>query len=77
MESGNLSDIDTPHIIPVDLNAFLEHNARTLSSLHAALGNAGKATHYKMRANKLLKAIEAVSKYTNFWNVQMNIYIIM
>lgn len=54
----------------MDLNAFLEHNARTLSSLHAALGNAGKATHYKMRANKLLKAIEAVSKYTHFWNVQ-------
>jgi len=58
--AGNLSNIDTPHIIPVDLNAFLEYNARILSKFYAALGNATKASHYKLRAQKLLQAMDAI-----------------
>uniref|UniRef100_A0A1B6FTE3 Trehalase n=1 Tax=Cuerna arida TaxID=1464854 RepID=A0A1B6FTE3_9HEMI len=58
--NGNLSDIDTPHIVPVDLNAFLQNNAQILSSLYAEIGNVAKSTHYKHRATKLLQAIEAI-----------------
>lgn len=59
---GNLSNIDAPHIIPVDLNAFLEQNARLLSNFYKLLGDPKKASHYQYRADKLLQAIEAVSK---------------
>ena len=35
----NISHIATKYIIPVDLNAFLERNAKRLSKFHAKLGN--------------------------------------
>ncbi|XP_054282635.1 trehalase-like isoform X1 [Macrosteles quadrilineatus] len=57
---GNLSNIDAPHIIPVDLNAFLEQNARLLSNFYKLLGDPKKASHYQYRADKLLQAIEAI-----------------
>lgn len=37
--TGNLSDISTRNIIPVDLNAFLQRNARLLSQFNQLLGN--------------------------------------
>lgn len=64
--TGDLRDIDTPHIVPVDLNAFLEYNARVLSSFHVALGNLPKAAHYKFQAQQLLDGIEAVSCTDHF-----------
>lgn len=38
-ENRNLSNIATKYIIPVDLNAFLERNAKRLSKFHAKFGN--------------------------------------
>lgn len=37
--AGNLTDISTRNIIPVDLNAFLQRNARKLSKFNERLGN--------------------------------------
>lgn len=35
----NLSNIATKYIIPVELNAFLERNAKRLSKFHRRVGN--------------------------------------
>ena len=38
-EMPNLLNISTQYIIPVDLNAILQQNARLLSEFHTTLGN--------------------------------------
>lgn len=35
----NISNIATKYIIPVDLNAYLQRNAKRLSKFHAKFGN--------------------------------------
>lgn len=46
-DMGNLLDISTSDIIPVDLNAFLQNNAQLLSKFNNLLGN------YKVSRKKL------------------------
>lgn len=57
---GNLSDISTPQIVPVDLNSFLHSNAEILSEWFNKLGDPVKAKLYKTRAEALLDAISMV-----------------
>ncbi|XP_033213975.1 trehalase-like [Belonocnema kinseyi] len=42
----NLSNIATKYIIPVDLNAFLERNAKRLSKFHVRVGNIQNQDRY-------------------------------
>ena len=45
--SSELTHIRARHIAPVDLNAFLCKNARTLARLHLELGDAMAAKRYR------------------------------
>ncbi|XP_034934497.1 trehalase-like [Chelonus insularis] len=67
---GNLSDISTRNIIPVDLNAFLQRNARLLSQFNTLLGNGAKAKKYKDIANDYQTAIDAV-----LWSDELGIWL--
>lgn len=58
---GNLSNIDTPNIIPVELNAYLHKNLRILSYFNFRLGRLNKYFLYKTKARTLLVGINAVS----------------
>lgn len=58
---GNLSDIQTSNIVPVDLNSFLHVNALTLSAWFSQMGNEAKANKYKNIANQFLQNIQEVS----------------
>ncbi|KAK7862984.1 hypothetical protein R5R35_014540 [Gryllus longicercus] len=61
---GNLTDIHTKYIIPVDVNAFVYGNARLLSALHTeVVGNLDKAKKYSQIAHELKEAVTAV-----LWN---------
>lgn len=60
--TGNLSDTQTPNIIPVDLNSLLHLNALTLSTWFNQMGNKNKANEYKNIADELLKSIQEVRK---------------
>ena len=42
---GKLADISTKDIIPVDLNAFIQRNARLLSEFNIIVGNAQVSKH--------------------------------
>lgn len=57
---GNLSDIDTPSIIPVDLNAFLHANAVILSNFNGLLKRYRQQEMYKRKAENLLAGITAI-----------------
>lgn len=59
----NLLNVSTEDIIPVDLNAFLQRNARLLSEFHASLGNIVKALHFAKIAAKFQEGIDNV-----LWN---------
>ncbi|CAH1979394.1 unnamed protein product [Acanthoscelides obtectus] len=58
--SGNLTDIKTRSIVPVDLNAMVYWNAVILSEFHALLHNYDKAENYSKIANQWMEAVEAV-----------------
>ncbi|XP_074098180.1 trehalase [Cotesia typhae] len=68
--TGNLSDISTRNIIPVDLNAFLQRNARLLSQFNQLLGNEVKARKYKDIASDFQNAIDDV-----LWNEELGIWL--
>nr|Q8MMG9.1 RecName: Full=Trehalase; AltName: Full=Alpha,alpha-trehalase; AltName: Full=Alpha,alpha-trehalose glucohydrolase; Flags: Precursor [Pimpla hypochondriaca]CAD31109.1 trehalase [Pimpla hypochondriaca] len=57
---GSLSNIATRNIIPVELNAFLQRNARMLAQFHTTLGNPTKAKYYKDIATSYQQAIDDV-----------------
>nr|AFL03409.1 soluble trehalase [Laodelphax striatellus] len=57
---GNLSDIAAPQIIPVDLNAFLQANAKILSNWFLEMGNYAKAKTFADHALHLHDAIKEV-----------------
>lgn len=57
---GQLSDIHTEDIIPVDLNSIIHVNALTLSTWFNQMGNKEKADKYDKIANDLLNAIQEV-----------------
>ncbi|CAH1407232.1 unnamed protein product [Nezara viridula] len=57
---GNLSNMQTHRIVPVDLNAFMHKNFTLLHSWYNKLRNKGMARKYKILAKELLTAIENV-----------------
>ncbi|XP_072945752.1 trehalase-like isoform X2 [Epargyreus clarus] len=57
---GNLTNLKTRSIIPVDLNGILCWNAELLAQFHARLGNADKAFYYRELHARFVLAIEQV-----------------
>ncbi|XP_014607616.1 PREDICTED: trehalase isoform X2 [Polistes canadensis] len=57
---GNLSNLKTRYIIPVDLNAILYRNAVLLSKYSQRMGNATKEAYYSTIADEWKKAVTAV-----------------
>ncbi|XP_045488241.1 trehalase isoform X1 [Pieris rapae] len=57
---GNLTNLKTRSIIPVDLNAIMSWNAELMADFHSRLGNTAKADYYKDVHASLLQAIENV-----------------
>ncbi|XP_039312721.1 trehalase isoform X2 [Solenopsis invicta] len=64
-KDANLSlvNVSTSHIIPVDLNAILQQNAKTLARFYGILGNMKKFLHYTEIAANYQAAIDNV-----LWN---------
>lgn len=58
--TGNLTDLNTRSIIPVDLNSFLYENAVFLSEFHQLLNNSEKATHYAQVAQQWMDGVTNV-----------------
>ncbi|KAL0101757.1 hypothetical protein PUN28_019111 [Cardiocondyla obscurior] len=69
-DSLSLLNVSTSDIIPVDLNAILEKNARQLSKIHSILHNWRKGTLYKKIANDYQEAIDNV-----LWNESEGIWL--
>ncbi|XP_017753847.1 PREDICTED: trehalase-like [Eufriesea mexicana] len=71
-KSGMLSllNISTQYIIPVDLNAILQQNARLLNEFHTLLGNNAKSQYYMKIAGELQMAIDNV-----LWNEESGIWL--
>ncbi|KZC05540.1 Trehalase, partial [Dufourea novaeangliae] len=70
-DSGlGLVNISTEYIVPVDLNAILQQNARLLSEFHKYLGNFRKAASYEKVAAQLQQAIDNV-----LWNEEEGIWL--
>ncbi|KAK9502441.1 hypothetical protein O3M35_011220 [Rhynocoris fuscipes] len=67
---GNISNIETQNIIPVDLNALLHKNFVLLSKWYEMFGNVIKSRKYKLLADELLLAIEKI-----FWNEEEGIWL--
>ncbi|KAG9429652.1 trehalase isoform X1 [Apis mellifera carnica] len=59
----SLYNISTQYIIPVDLNAILQQNARLLGEFHTLLGNNAKSQYYQKIASQLQTAIDNI-----LWN---------
>ncbi|XP_065165308.1 trehalase-like isoform X2 [Atheta coriaria] len=57
---GNLTNIKTRSIIPVDLNAMLYQNAMILAEWHEELGNISQSSYYRTIAHTIMEAVEAV-----------------
>ncbi|KAM4627630.1 trehalase [Polymixia lowei] len=58
--NGTLRDTRTSQILPVDLNALLCRNEKTLASFHRILGDGDSAARYDQAAARRLEAIESV-----------------
>ncbi|CAK9802112.1 tre1 [Anthophora plagiata] len=69
-EMLSLLNISTQYIIPVDLNAILQQNARLLSEFHTLLGNNAKSQYYAKIAAELQMAIDNV-----LWNEDVGIWL--
>ncbi|XP_017881925.1 trehalase-like isoform X1 [Ceratina calcarata] len=65
----SLLNISTQYIIPVDLNAILQQNARLLGEFHTLLGNNAKAQYYAKIASEFQMAIDNV-----LWNAEEGIW---
>ncbi|XP_047540830.1 trehalase-like isoform X1 [Vanessa atalanta] len=57
---GNLTNLKTRSIIPVDLNAILCWNAQLMAEFHEKLKNFDKAQYYRDMHARLMEAIEKV-----------------
>ncbi|XP_011308435.1 trehalase-like [Fopius arisanus] len=67
---GNLSDISTRNIVPVDLNAFLQRNARILADFHRMEGNSPRVKFYEDIARTYQRGIDHV-----LWNEDEGIWL--
>ncbi|CAB3258666.1 unnamed protein product [Arctia plantaginis] len=57
---GNLTNLKTRSIVPVDLNAIMCWNARLLRDFHTRLGNIDKAEYYRNMHARFMEAIDQV-----------------
>ncbi|XP_044574448.1 trehalase-like isoform X2 [Cotesia glomerata] len=57
---GNLSNLKTRYIVPVDLNAIIYRNAILLAEFNEMIGNFDKAAKYRQIAEEWKEAIDAV-----------------
>lgn len=62
---GPLSDIQTPSIVPVDLNSILQANALALSVWFRQTGMLDKANKYSAISTDLLTSIQDVMVENN------------
>lgn len=69
-EDLNLSYINTKNIIPVDLNSFLQRNARLLAEFHKILKNGQKSIYYSNIAKQFQRNINDV-----LWNDELKIWL--
>lgn len=58
--TGGLSDIQTPNIVPVDLNSIIQMNARIMCSWFEQIGDLDKAGKYCKIAKQYLINIREV-----------------
>ena len=58
--TGELRDIETENIIPVDLNSFLYRDALLLSRFYRILGDIKKSQYYRDVAEQWKAAVKAV-----------------
>ncbi|CAG0896196.1 unnamed protein product [Darwinula stevensoni] len=58
--AGELTDISTRNIVPVDLNAFVCSMAKILSDMYHRLGNAKESERFEKEAKNLEDAIQAI-----------------
>ena len=57
-KDGTLIDIKCRSIVPVDLNAFLFHNAKLLSEFFLIAGDSVKSTQYAAKAQVIYEAVQ-------------------
>nr|AYO46921.1 trehalase-2 [Heortia vitessoides] len=57
---GNLTNLKTRSIVPVDLNSIMCWNAQLLAEFHELLDNRNKADYYRMVHGRYMEAIEKV-----------------
>ncbi|XP_043253468.1 trehalase-like isoform X1 [Colletes gigas] len=57
---GNLTNLKTRYIIPVDLNAIIYRNAQLLAKYSQRMGIESKAVYYRKRADEWKRAVTAV-----------------
>lgn len=57
---GNLTNLKTRYIIPVDLNSIIYRNAQLLEQYNQRMGNETKAAYYRKRAEDWKRAVTAV-----------------
>lgn len=67
---GNLRNLKTRYIVPVELNAILHWNCKMLSEFFGKANNSAKAQEYEQKASKLLQAIEEV-----LWNEEVGVWL--
>jgi len=60
LSTGELDDIQTPSIVPVDLNCIIHKNARTLHTWFNQTGNKNKSEEYGSIAQNMLTSIQEV-----------------
>ena len=57
---GNLSDVKTRNIIPVELNAILYWNAKIIAEFYGLAGNTKKQEEFLTKANEIYEAVQTV-----------------
>ncbi|XP_050583012.1 trehalase-like isoform X5 [Bombus affinis] len=57
---GNLTNLKTRYIVPVDLNSIIYRNAQLLEQYNQRMGNETKAAYYRKRAEDWKRAVTAV-----------------
>lgn len=67
---GNLSQIETRNVIPVELNALLQRNARLLATFNDKVGNSARAKYFMDIAKEYQRAIDNV-----LWNEEEGIWL--
>ncbi|KAM7345157.1 trehalase isoform 5-T9 [Cochliomyia hominivorax] len=69
-KDGNLTNLKTRSIVPVELNAILHWNAKIIAKYCKLSGNDAKSKEYENKAAYILEAIEAVH-----WNEEMGVWL--